>query len=137
MFHPGADALESAQNKRVMRERLGALGVPIPAWRPVTGRQDIEEFCSRGGAVAKAATGGYDGRGVWILDDADQARPLLDQGVDLIVEERVPLRRELAALVARSPWGQVATYPVVETVQRDGICVEVLAPAPGDRKSVV
>ncbi len=41
------------------------------------------------------------------------------------------LRRELAALVARSPFGQVAAYPVVETVQRDGICVEVLAPAPG------
>jgi 5-(carboxyamino)imidazole ribonucleotide synthase len=43
----------------------------------------------------------------------------------------VPLRRELAAVVGRSPWGQVAAYPVVETVQRDGICVEVLAPAPG------
>jgi 5-(carboxyamino)imidazole ribonucleotide synthase len=43
----------------------------------------------------------------------------------------VPIVRELAAVVARSPFGQVAAYPVVETVQRDGICVEVLAPAPG------
>jgi 5-(carboxyamino)imidazole ribonucleotide synthase len=81
-------------------------------------------------AIAKTSTGGYDGRGVWPLDDPEQARPLLERGVDLIVEERVALRRELAAVVARSPWGQVAAYPVVETVQRDGICIEVLAPAP-------
>jgi 5-(carboxyamino)imidazole ribonucleotide synthase len=61
-----------------------------------------------------------------VVDSVDQVPP----GVELIVEERVPLRRELAVQVARSPFGQVAAYPVVETVQRDGICVEVLAPAP-------
>jgi 5-(carboxyamino)imidazole ribonucleotide synthase len=66
-----------------------------------------------------------------VLDDEAGARALIDAGTELIVEERVALRRELAALVARSPFGQVAAYPVVETVQRDGICVEVLAPAPG------
>jgi 5-(carboxyamino)imidazole ribonucleotide synthase len=81
--------------------------------------------------VAKAVRGGYDGRGVWMLDGPEAAAELVATGTELIVEERVPLRRELAALVARSPFGQVAAYPVVETVQRDGICVEVLAPAPG------
>jgi 5-(carboxyamino)imidazole ribonucleotide synthase len=132
VVYPGADALRHAQDKRVMRERLGALGVPIPAWRPVSGVADVAEFLRShpDGAVAKATTGGYDGRGVWVLDDAEQAEPLFARGIDLIVEERVPLRRELAALVARSPWGQAAAYPVVETVQMDGICVEVLAPAP-------
>ncbi|OJF14662.1 5-(carboxyamino)imidazole ribonucleotide synthase [Couchioplanes caeruleus] len=80
--------------------------------------------------VAKAVRGGYDGRGVWMLADVAAAQELVATGVELIVEERVPLRREIAALVARSPFGQVAAYPVVETVQRDGICVEVLAPAP-------
>jgi 5-(carboxyamino)imidazole ribonucleotide synthase len=43
----------------------------------------------------------------------------------------VAFERELAVLVARSPAGQGAAYPVVQTVQRDGICREVLAPAPG------
>ncbi len=131
---PGAEALIHAQNKRVMRERLADLGVPVPAWRSVRSVADVVEFASaRGGGpvVAKAAVGGYDGRGVWMLDRPDDAAHLLDGAVDLIVEQRVPLRRELAAVVSRSPWGQVAAYPVVETVQRDGICVEVLAPAPG------
>jgi 5-(carboxyamino)imidazole ribonucleotide synthase len=129
--YPGADALRHAQDKRVMRQRLADLGVPIPAWRSVASVADVADFAARHGdrVVLKATTGGYDGRGVWFVQDAHEAARLM--GTDLIAEERVPLRRELAAMVARSPFGQVATYPVVETVQRNGICVEVLAPAPG------
>ncbi|MGC4761516.1 5-(carboxyamino)imidazole ribonucleotide synthase [Micromonospora sp. DT46] len=134
---PPADALLHAQDKRVMRERLGELGAPNPAWRPVAEPADLVAFGDEIGwpVVLKAARGGYDGRGVWMVDDVAQAEELattlLAGGTRLIVEERVPLRRELAVQVARSPFGQVAAYPVVETVQRDGICVEVLAPAPG------
>jgi 5-(carboxyamino)imidazole ribonucleotide synthase len=129
--YPGADALRHAQDKRIMRQRLADLGVPMPAWRSVTSPADVADFAARHGddVVLKATTGGYDGRGVWFVQGAVAAAELM--GSDLIVEERVPLRRELAAMVARSPFGQVATYPVVETVQREGICVEVLAPAPG------
>ncbi|MEH1097690.1 5-(carboxyamino)imidazole ribonucleotide synthase [Micromonospora sp. CPCC 205561] len=136
-LYPPADALLHAQDKRVMRERLGELGAPNPAWRPVAEPADVVTFGEEHGwpVVLKAARGGYDGRGVWLVDDAAQgdelATTLLAGGTRLIVEERVPLRRELAVQVARSPFGQVAAYPVVETVQRDGICVEVLAPAPG------
>ncbi|HEY3009164.1 MAG TPA: 5-(carboxyamino)imidazole ribonucleotide synthase [Micromonosporaceae bacterium] len=131
--HPSADALRYAQDKRAMRERLAALGVPVPRWRPVTDAADITAFGAEVGwpVVAKSVRGGYDGRGVWMLSGPADAGRLVATGTELIVEERVSLRRELAALVARSPFGQVAAYPVVETVQRDGICVEVLAPAPG------
>jgi 5-(carboxyamino)imidazole ribonucleotide synthase len=94
--------------------------------------EDIEAFADgTWPVVAKASHGGYDGRGVWVLSTPADADELVGSGTPLIVEERVPLLRELAVLVARSPFGQVAAYPVVETVQRDGICVEVLAPAPG------
>ncbi|MCI4064352.1 5-(carboxyamino)imidazole ribonucleotide synthase [Micromonospora sp. R77] len=134
---PPAEALLHAQDKRVMRERLGALGAPNPRWRPVAEPAELVGFGDEVGwpVVLKAARGGYDGRGVWMVEDAAQAAELaatlLAGGTPLIVEERVALRRELAVQVARSPFGQVAAYPVVETVQRDGICVEVLAPAPG------
>ncbi|GAB3139431.1 5-(carboxyamino)imidazole ribonucleotide synthase [Micromonospora sonneratiae] len=133
--YPGAEALLYAQDKRAMRERLSALA-PMPAWQPVTLPEDVVEFGDRVGwpVVLKAARGGYDGRGVWVVSDAreaaEQTALLIEGGTELIVEERVALRRELAVQVARSPFGQVAAYPVVETVQRDGICVEVLAPAP-------
>jgi 5-(carboxyamino)imidazole ribonucleotide synthase len=124
---PGADALRYAQDKGAMRARLSELGVPVPRWRAVKAPADVAVFAAETGwpVVVKAVTGGYDGRGVWILGPSDPV-----PATELIVEEKVALRRELAAVVARSPFGQVAAYPVVETVQRDGICVEVLAPAP-------
>jgi 5-(carboxyamino)imidazole ribonucleotide synthase len=125
---PGADALRYAQDKYAMRARLAELGAPAPRWRKVATAADVQNFADEVGwpVVVKAVSGGYDGRGVWVLGPDD---PIPD--TDLIVEEKVALRRELAAVVARSPYGQVAAYPVVETVQQDGICVEVLAPAPG------
>jgi 5-(carboxyamino)imidazole ribonucleotide synthase len=97
----------------------------------------VDAFAARigGPVVVKTVRGGYDGRGVYLPADVagarDVAARLLASGVRVLVEERVTMRRELAALVARSPFGQGAAWPVVETVQRDGICVIVLAPAPG------
>jgi 5-(carboxyamino)imidazole ribonucleotide synthase len=129
---PGADALRYATDKRAMREKLHALGAPVPRWAPVGSVADVEAFAAEGArpVVLKAISGGYDGRGVWLVPDADSVAEVVASGTRLLVEECVPLRRELAVQVARSPFGQVAVYPVVETVQRDGICVEVLAPAP-------
>ena len=48
-----------------------------------------------------------------------------------LAEAAVPFTQELSAQVARSPSGQTAAYPVVRTVQTEGICSEVVAPAPG------
>jgi 5-(carboxyamino)imidazole ribonucleotide synthase len=129
---PGADALLHAQDKQVMRTRLGALGLPVPRWAPIGSVEDLAAFAAgTWPVVVKAVRGGYDGRGVWVLTSAAEVRPLLASGTPLLAEELVPLRRELAAVVARSPFGQGAAWPVVQTVQADGICVEVLAPAPG------
>ncbi|TLW89618.1 5-(carboxyamino)imidazole ribonucleotide synthase [Saccharomonospora piscinae] len=137
VVRPGPEALAFAQNKLLMRERLAALGVPGPAFTAVTATEDVLKFGEAHGwpVVLKAASGGYDGRGVWLADSPGEAAALvpelLDAGTPLLVEECVPMRRELSALVARSPFGQGSVWPVVETVQRDGINTEVLAPAPG------
>jgi 5-(carboxyamino)imidazole ribonucleotide synthase len=136
---PPPEALVHAQDKLVMRRRLEALGAKVPRYAAVESRDDLDgvaEFGRRvdGPIVVKAARGGYDGRGVRLAADAADAREIagqyLDSGVPVLVEERVAMRRELSALVARSPFGQGAAWPVVETVQRDGINVLVIAPAP-------
>jgi 5-(carboxyamino)imidazole ribonucleotide synthase len=133
---PPPSALIHAQDKLVMRRRLDGLGAPVPRFAAVADVADVDAFAARvGGAmVVKTVRGGYDGRGVTFARDAAEAREVvgryLAEGVAVLVEERVELRRELAALVARSPFGQGAAWPVVQTVQRDGICVEVIAPAP-------
>ncbi len=137
---PPPQALIHAQDKLVMRQRLETLGVPVPRYAGVEGVEDLDNvdaFAGRigGPIVVKTARGGYDGRGVVMAGDLSQARrtarDYLDARVPVLVEERVAMRRELSALVARSPFGQGAAWPVVETVQRDGICVLVIAPAPG------
>jgi len=127
--HPGPDALVHAQDKLVMRRRLVELGIPGPRFAEITAPDDLVAFGAS--AVLKAVRGGYDGRGVWLDPTPELVAELLAAGTLLMAEERVSMRRELAALVARSPFGQAAAWPVVETVQADGQCVEVLAPAPG------
>ncbi len=133
---PGPRALVYAQDKQRMRERLIAIGVACPEHRVVTHLDDITAFADRVGGypvVLKAIRGGYDGKGVWVVDGGEQARDTMALlgGGPLLVEEKVAFTRELAAVVARSPSGQVAAYPIVETIQRDGVCDEVIAPAPG------
>ncbi|QZA15416.1 5-(carboxyamino)imidazole ribonucleotide synthase [Mycolicibacterium holsaticum DSM 44478 = JCM 12374] len=133
---PPPSALIHAQDKLVMRRRLEALGAPVPRFAAVTEGTDVDAFAERVDApiVVKTARGGYDGRGVTLARDLADARDAAERhlaaGAEVLVEERVEMARELAALVARSPFGQGAAWPVVQTVQRDGICVEAVAPAP-------
>jgi len=135
---PGPGALVHAQDKGVMRSRLHRLGVPCPRNEVVADAAAVEDFAESVGGfpvVLKTTRGGYDGKGVWVVDGADDCAPVFETahrtGVEILAEEKVDFRRELSALVARSPSGQVAAYPVVESVQQDGICWEVIAPAPG------
>lgn len=133
---PGPEALQFAQNKARMRARLTALGLPAPEWIDLAEATDpraaLIEFGARVGwpLVLKASTGGYDGKGVWVLPTPAEAEPLLASGTPLLAEAMADIDFEIAALVARSPFGQAAAWPIVETVQQDGICTEVIAPAP-------
>jgi len=129
---PGPDALVHAQDKAVMRARLDELGIPSPRHALVTTPDEVVDFGFP--AVLKTTRGGYDGKGVWVVrsvaDCAEAFEVAASTGVRILAEELVDFRRELSALVARSPSGQAAAYPVVASTQQDGICLEVVAPAP-------
>jgi 5-(carboxyamino)imidazole ribonucleotide synthase len=135
--HPSRTALLFARDKIAMRARLSELGLPMPAWRPVETEADVEDFLAvhGGSGVLKTSRGGYDGKGVRIVrnpaDADDWLRTAAAGGPPLLIEEKVPYSRELALQVARTPAGEVRAWPLVESVQRDGVCSEVIAPAPG------
>ncbi|WP_435298374.1 5-(carboxyamino)imidazole ribonucleotide synthase [Timonella sp. A28] len=138
---PGPHALLQAQDKIIMRQRLSEMGVPCPAWRMLSRNtaqacDELSSFIAEHGpdVVVKTSRGGYDGKGVRIVSSADEVvdwfAAVEGGGPSLLVEEKVPFTRELAVLVARRPSGEAVTWPVVESIQRDGVCSEVIAPAP-------
>jgi len=129
---PGPDALVHAQDKAVMREAGVRLGFPQPRFRVVGSVAEVAAFGFP--CVLKTTRGGYDGKGVWRVYSAAEANAAFEAaalaGVQVLAEEVVDFRRELSALVARAPSGQAAAYSVVESTQVDGVCREVIAPAP-------
>ena len=135
---PGPEPLAVAQDKIVMRRRLSELGLPVPDWAAVRDADELRAFLAEHGgrAVVKTPRGGYDGKGVRVVTDpadvADWFAAAAEADGDgaLLAEELVAFTRELAQSVARRPSGEVVAWPLVETVQRDGICAEVIAPAP-------
>jgi 5-(carboxyamino)imidazole ribonucleotide synthase len=137
---PGPHALVNAQDKLQMRTTLSAAGIPAPSWREVITAEDVSEFAATAGwpVVLKTARGGYDGKGVMVVSSVEEAAVVLSgSSVRWLVEEKVDFICELAVQVARSPHGQAAVYPVVQTIQRDGICREVIAPAPIDEDTAM
>lgn len=137
---PGPDALVHAQDKLVMRQAVEKLGLPNPQWARVRSAEELLAFGEVAGwpLILKTPRGGYDGKGVLKLDDAqavhqDPVPAWFERASQdgLLAEEAVPFTRELSALVARTPSGETKAWPVVESVQVNGVCDEVIAPAPG------
>lgn len=129
---PGPEALVFAQDKALMRERLAILDVPLPRWAVASSEADVEAFLAKEGgeAIAKTPRGGYDGKGVRVIRHASDANDWLEAG-PVLLEQKIAFRRELAQLIARRPTGGTRVFPLVHTIQENGVCAEVIAPAPG------
>ncbi len=140
-LQPGPEALQYAQDKLRMRRACDRLGLPNPAWAAVSTVAELTAFGEGQGwpVVLKTPRGGYDGKGVRVVRSAEEAAACTDwfelvspTGFEaLLAEEMVPFTRELSTQVARTPSGRTAPYPVVESLQTDGVCDVVTAPAPG------
>ena len=134
--NPPSKALAFAQNKLKMRKRLGALGLPMPAWAEIQDADALQTFIDTHGGVAilKTPIGGYDGKGVRVVRSSDDAidwlSNLAQYGGSLLAEEKVDFVRELAQLSARRPSGEFKAWPLVQTIQENGVCSVVISPAP-------
>lgn len=135
---PSSKALAHAQNKLVMRKALEKFGAPSPIWKAVSSAEQLDQFVAEHGpeVVVKTPIGGYDGKGVRVVNSSDQVSDWLDPktlsqlGGELLVEQKVEFKRELALLSARNKSGEFVSWQVVETRQQNGVCSEVISPAP-------
>ncbi len=131
---PGSRALIHAQNKLTMRRKLSELGLPMPGWQAATKASDVESFLKLHGPqiVVKTPIGGYDGKGVRVISSVNEISDWLADieryGSELLLEQKVEFVGECAQLSARTPSGEFKTWPLVRTVQRSGVCSEVIAP---------
>lgn len=132
VLYPTAEALALTHDKAFMRSTLSALGYPQPRWTVVDGgpipQQEIDAV---GGfpLIAKKPVGGYDGKGVRQVNVVDDLSDWLEEG-PVLLEEKVNFRRELSQLSARNSQGDWIAWDLVQTLQENGVCAEVIAPAP-------
>lgn len=124
VVRPSAAAFEFSQDKAAMRQKLQAF--PSPKFQIVAATDQVDKFP----VIAKAISGGYDGRGVWKVNSAKELGDLFQKMPKLLVEELIEFDYEIAVMVARSPHGQATTWAPTQTVQKDGICVMTISPAP-------
>ena len=124
---PRANSFFYSQNKLAMRRKMSELGLPNPKWQRYDGGDSEIAFP----LIAKTVAGGYDGRGVFAVENAAELQ-LLHKAMNqtLLIEEKLNFDYEIAVMVARSPQGQAATWAPTLTVQRDGICTETITPIP-------
>lgn len=125
--YPRSDSFIFSQNKIEMRKKMDELGLPNPRWQNYAGGKVDIPFP----LVAKTVTGGYDGRGVFIVSSNEELISLHnDIGLPLLLEEKLNFESEIAIMVARSPHGQAATWAPTLTIQEAGICTTTITPAP-------
>ncbi|MCS4484017.1 5-(carboxyamino)imidazole ribonucleotide synthase [Gleimia sp. 6138-11-ORH1] len=130
-IHPRPAALIYAQDKLLMRQKLTEIGIKVPRWQKAVSLAEVEKFALEIGTpfIAKTPRGGYDGKGVKVVHHATELTDWLQLG-PVLLEEKIPFTRELSQLVARSSTGEFKAWPLVESIQQNGVCWQVIAPAP-------
>lgn len=123
-FYPTSESFIFSQDKAEMRQRLAAY--PGPTWSIITSITQVKEYP----VIAKALSGGYDGRGVWKINSVTELAELMSKYPKLLVEELINFDFEISVMVARSPHGQASTWAPTQTLQSDGICTMTITPAP-------
>ena len=123
VVRPSSSTFIYSQSKAKMRERLSAFSAP--KWQVVAKASEVKDFP----IIAKAISGGYDGRGVWKVESEKDLAEILSHTAPLLIEELINFDCEIAVMVARSPHGQAATWAPTQTVQEDGICTMTITPA--------
>ena len=121
---PTSDSFLYSQNKAEMRKKLSKY--PSPNWKVISDESEAFDFP----LIAKTISGGYDGRGVWKLNNIDDLNELMNEHNQLLIEELIDFDFEIAVMVARSAHGQANSWTPTQTVQEDGICTSTITPAP-------
>ena len=133
-INPAPSTIRLIQDKFAQKQFLAKAGVPVAPFSDITDRnaalKSLENY--GGSMIMKTRHGAYDGRGNMVVRSAKDIDTALAafEGRALYAEALVDFECELATMVARSMTGDIAIYPITQTIHERNICVETLTPAP-------
>jgi len=131
----GSRLLHTTQHRLREKRAVEAAGARVAPYAEVTNRDSLLEAVSRLGlpAVLKTATGGYDGKGQWVLRRTEDIEPAWYEasraGTELVLEAFVPFVKEISVIAARRPSGEIRTFPPAENVHVNNILHMSIVPA--------
>jgi 5-(carboxyamino)imidazole ribonucleotide synthase len=131
----GSGLLKITQNRIREKTTLQSYDVPVAPFMVIESEKDINTAIDRLGlpCVMKTATGGYDGKGQWVIRNSDDLQMAIEAwnqaGMDMIMEQFIPFSKELSVIVARNIQGQTKTFPVAENVHINNILHQSIVPA--------
>lgn len=131
----GSRLLYTTQHRLREKRAIEAAGVKVAPYAEIGSEEELRAAVARLGlpAVLKTATGGYDGKGQWVIRGEDEITPafaeLSQAGTELVLEQFVPFVKELSVIAARSPRGEIKTFPVAENIHVDNILHVSIVPA--------
>ncbi len=133
-FVPRLQSIRPLINKITQRELLNSLDIPCPDWLAVPLKKSSEiDLPADWGfpLMAKAAKGGYDGKGTKIIKNLKQLQEflLVEREEQWMLEKWISFDKELSIVSSRDSKGIVRSLPIVETYQSKQVCDWVLAPA--------
>jgi 5-(carboxyamino)imidazole ribonucleotide synthase len=131
----GSELLYTTQHRLREKRAVEAAGVKVAPYREIGSLEELREAVSAFGTpcVLKTAMGGYDGKGQWVIRSMDETADAYDAlsraGTELVLEQFVHFEKELSVIAARSPRGEVKTFPAAENIHVDNILHMSIVPA--------
>lgn len=131
----GSRLLYTTQHRLREKRAVEAAGAPVAPYAEITSLAELEAEVERFGTpcVLKTATGGYDGKGQWVIRSASECAEayatLSLARTELVLEQFIRFEREISAIAARSPRGEVKVFPIAENIHVDNILHISIVPA--------
>jgi 5-(carboxyamino)imidazole ribonucleotide synthase len=131
----GSKLLFITQHRLREKQAIEAAGVKVAPYREITSLQQLQQAVEDFGTpcVLKTATGGYDGKGQWVIrsraEIPEAFETLSRSGVQLVLEKFIRFDKELSVIAARSPRGEVRVFPPSENIHVDNILHLSIVPA--------
>lgn len=131
----GSELLYTTQHRLREKRAIEAAGVPVAPYAEIKSAAELKDAVIKFGTpcVLKTATGGYDGKGQWVirsLDEVEEAYETLSRAkTEVVLEQFIHFDKELSVIAARSPRGEVKAFPAAENIHVHNILHQSIVPA--------